>query len=332
MDPRTPARDVPRSTARGGFTLVELLVVVAIIGLLVGLLMPAVQAARESARRSTCGNNLKQLGIALQAHVQQFGHFPRGQETYINDVGPTPTGWSNHRWSWFVRVLPFADQQALYDLQWNYYSSVDWFNSSVVSYDALPGKATVVPSFICPSDPANPKVETGLGWPGNQQGFHGNYVLNAGNTTFNPTGPASSAKLNGIVFPLSAVTPAHIRDGLSNTLLASELVLVRDVRGSGDDVRGRYHNCLHAGVLFSTLYPPNTSVPDVFPYGLATVPRAPYLSSTTNIVVSARSHHAGASVGACMADGSVRFVTDDVDAGLWRDAGSRDGREPSREF
>jgi prepilin-type N-terminal cleavage/methylation domain-containing protein len=330
MDRLASAGKSLRESARLGVTLVELLVVVAIIGLLAGLLLPAVQGARESARRSTCANNHKQLGLALQRHVQQFGHFPRGQETWINDVGPTTTGWSNHRWSWFVRALPFADQQALYDLQWGYYSGIDWFTASAASYEALPGKATVVPSFMCPSDPANPKVETGLGWPGNQQGFHGNYVLNAGNTTLNPGGPASSEKLNGIVFPLSAVTPAHIRDGLSNTLLVSELVLVRDARNSGDDVRGRYHNSIHAGSFFSTLYPPNTSVPDVFPYGLATVPRAPYVSSATNIVVSARSHHAG--VGAGMADGSVRFVTDDVDAGVWRDAGSRDGREPSRDF
>lgn len=313
--------------ARRGFTLVELLVVIAIIGLLIGLLLPAVQAARESSRRSTCVNNQKQIGLAAHLHLHHVGRFPRGQETWINDVNPTPTGWSNHRWSWFVRLLPYIEQAPLYDMQWGYYSGINWYTSPSVSYDALPGKATVVPAFVCPSDPASPKTETGYGWPNNQQGFHGNYVMNAGNTVFNPTGPASSEKLSGLVFPLSAVKAAHVSDGLSHTLLSSELILVRDIRGSGDDVRGRYHNCIHAGALFSTLNPPNTAVPDAFPYGLDTVARAPYLSATTNIVVYARSYHAGAGVVAGMADGAVRFVSDGVDTGAWRDAGSRAGGE-----
>jgi prepilin-type N-terminal cleavage/methylation domain-containing protein len=316
-----------RNSARRGFTLVELLVVIAIIGLLIALLLPAVQAARESARRSSCVNHQKQLGLAVHLRLQHVGRFPRGQETWINDVGPSSTGWSNHRWSWFVRVLPYIEQAPLYDMQWGYYSGINWYTSPSVSYDALPGKATIVPAFMCPSDPANPKTETGFGWPNNQQGFHGNYVLNSGNTVFNPTGPASSEKLAGLVFPLSAIKPAHVSDGLSHTLLASELILVRDNRGSGDDVRGRYHNSIHAGALFSTLNPPNTVVPDAFPFGLDTVARAPYLSTTTNIVVHARSYHAGAGVVACMADGAVKFVSDGVDAGAWRDAGSRAGGE-----
>lgn len=320
---------------RGGFTLVELLTVIAIIAVLVGLLLPAVQSARESGRRTSCANNLKQLGLGLQNHLQQFGHFPHGMETWINDAGPLDRqgrGGANMRWSWFVRVLPFIEQKPLYDQQWAYYSSIDWYTTNYCSYDALPGKATIVPTFVCPSDPANPKVETGLGWPGNQQGFHGNYVLNAGNTSFNPAGPPSSAKLNGVVYPLSAITPGHIRDGLSRTLLSSELVLVPDARGTWDDVRGRYHNAIHAGAFFSTLYTPNTSVPDAFPYGLNTVPKAPYFETTSNIVVSARSHHAGGGAGAGMADGSVRFVTDAVDAELWRAAGSRAGSEASHDF
>jgi len=327
-----PMRPASRRTA---FTLVELLVVIAIIGVLVGLLLPAVQSARESGRRVSCANNLKQVGLALQNHTQQFGHFPHGMETWVNDAGPLDSqgrGGANMRWSWFVRLLPFVEQQPLYDQQWGYYSGIDWYTTNYCSYDALPGKATAVPMFMCASDPANPKVETGLGWPGNQQGFHGNYVLNAGNTSFNPTGPPSSAKLNGVVFPRSSITPAHIRDGLSNTLISSEIVLVPDARGTWDDVRGRYHNAIHAGAFFSTLYTPNTSVPDAFPYGLNTVPKAPYLETTTNIIVSARSHHAGGGVGAGMADGAVKFVSDAVDAEIWRAAGSRAGRETSHDF
>jgi prepilin-type N-terminal cleavage/methylation domain-containing protein len=70
------------SRGRPGLTLVELLVVIAIIGLLVGLLLPAVQAAREAARMSTCGNNLKQVGLAVHAYHDARKTLPPARITY----------------------------------------------------------------------------------------------------------------------------------------------------------------------------------------------------------------------------------------------------------
>ena len=88
---------------RRGFTLIELLVVIAIIAILIALLLPAVQQAREAARRSTCKNNLKQIGLALHNYHDVFGTFPIGsQVTY-------------YRANWRSAILPYIDQAPAYN-------------------------------------------------------------------------------------------------------------------------------------------------------------------------------------------------------------------------
>jgi prepilin-type N-terminal cleavage/methylation domain-containing protein len=320
----------------GGFTLVELLVVIAIIATLIGLLLPAVQSARESARRMSCANNLKQLGLAVQNHTNTKRTFPMGAQTALDNPGPTVNGitYANRRWSWFVSVLGFAGEPTLHDLQWAHYQSSKWQSSpsdgSTLSYVALPGKTTPVAGFMCPSDPTNPKLSSQDGpTSGNDQGFHGNYLLCAGSKSFGTT-PENSAQLDGISFPLSAVKFKDVTDGLSKTLAGSEIMLVPEALGGGVasiDIRGRYHNNMHGGCSFSTLYPPNTTVSDQLPYCTNVLPRAPCVGgSGANHVIAARSYHP-AGVNAVLADGAVRFVNDQVDLSVWQAAGSRNGSE-----
>ncbi|WP_197531311.1 DUF1559 family PulG-like putative transporter [Posidoniimonas corsicana] len=101
---------------QSGFTLVELLVVLAIIGVLVGLLLPAVQMARESARRSTCTNNLKQLALAIKLHEQTHGTFPTGG--WGPDwVGDPDRGYSPKQpGGWIYNVLVYLEAQEVRDL------------------------------------------------------------------------------------------------------------------------------------------------------------------------------------------------------------------------
>jgi prepilin-type N-terminal cleavage/methylation domain-containing protein len=129
-----------RGLSRSGFTLVELLVVIAIIGTLVGLLLPAVQQARESARRTTCANNVKQLGLALHNHHDARKKFPGGV------VLPANAGAGN--WNWRVDLLPYMEEAALYG-RLNLTSSSNWRSDTGVSSTVL--YTTALPTFQCPS-------------------------------------------------------------------------------------------------------------------------------------------------------------------------------------
>ena len=94
-----------------GFTLLEMLIVIAIVAMLFALLLPAVQQAREMANRVRCQNNLVQLGVALQHYNQTFSVLPPG---CVNDVGPILADGQGYRIGWIAQILPFLGEDALW--------------------------------------------------------------------------------------------------------------------------------------------------------------------------------------------------------------------------
>ena len=93
---------------RTGFTLIELMVVIAVIAILIALLLPAIQQAREAARRTQCKNNLRQIGLALHNYHDRSRCFP---PSTVVDQNGLDTGW----WSWITRTLPDLEQRPLYE-------------------------------------------------------------------------------------------------------------------------------------------------------------------------------------------------------------------------
>ena len=142
-----------------GFTLIELLVVIAIIAILIALLLPAVQQAREAARRSQCKNNLKQLGLALHTYSDGFKQFP------INGISPT---WAAPGWQGTVLVglMPYLDQAPLFKARNANTTGRDWWEANPSSLDPAgsgPGtpnefSRTLIPLLICPSFAGNQRA------------------------------------------------------------------------------------------------------------------------------------------------------------------------------
>ena len=138
-----PSRERQRPEHRG-FTLVELLVVIAIIGVLVALLLPAIQAAREAARRTTCLNQVRQMGVAMQNHVSAMKVFPTGGSIPNPDIkNYVSGGWNNpgtangankQGLGAFYQILPFLEQNAV---------------KNIKTPEQL--RSSIVPLYNCPS-------------------------------------------------------------------------------------------------------------------------------------------------------------------------------------
>jgi prepilin-type N-terminal cleavage/methylation domain-containing protein/prepilin-type processing-associated H-X9-DG protein len=320
---------------RRAFTLIELLVVIAIIGVLIALLLPAVQKVREAANRIKCQNNLKQLGLALHNYHDTIGTFPAGQWCpNLQNNGPV---YHYNRGCWFQNLLPFVEQTALFQQV----DAYDQAHLNMLHYicDA-PGHQTHVLTFQCPADPNAGKditqwnpAGTGPsdGTPQNSQGFHGNYVLCSGSTVFNPPSSPDGRDLNGIFFVQSKTRISDITDGTSNTFLSSEINLVPDVLTGGpccegNDLRGRYYNSYFGDTMFTTLQPPNTSLPDITDLCIDLPRYAPCTESVSSAQHYARSYHSGG-VNAGLADGSVRFIANAINPQTYLALGSRNGGE-----
>ncbi|MFM7292670.1 MAG: DUF1559 domain-containing protein [Planctomycetia bacterium] len=308
-----------------GFTLVELLVVIAIIGTLVGLLLPAVQMARESARRSSCMNNLKQLGLAATNHHDALQRFPPGIiSDHINPPGKGGGAAGFSRACWFQRILPYVEEQSYHD---RYVAWRDDGRADAAGYNWSRCN-TVVPAMSCPSNREGIKNNGSI--TVYDQGFHGTYRLCAGNNTVIQAAQWSygnNENRNGIAFGNSLTRIKDVTDGLSKTVLGTEQVTIIG-SDKQTDWRGRFWNAAYGGssVLVSTALPPNTPTGDVLPGCLEVLPTAPCTTATSNWVSYARSYHSGGA-GVVMADASVRFVVDGVDVTTWQRAGSRAGGE-----
>jgi prepilin-type N-terminal cleavage/methylation domain-containing protein/prepilin-type processing-associated H-X9-DG protein len=234
----------------GGFTLVELLVVIAIIGILVSLLLPAVQAAREAGRRMECSNRLKQLGLAMLEHESAYHHFASGGYGWTWTADPDRGGGADQPGGWSYCILPFIEQQAVYDMGTDGQPDVI---TAAQCNGAIQRDRTPLFIFICPSR-REPKL-----YPRWRAVFYVNagqvipeaiaidYVANGGTLMIWNTGPATLPGPNfdwtpytfaantGISYQRSRVKLAQVTDGTSHTYMLGEKYLNTDSYENGND-------------------------------------------------------------------------------------------------
>jgi prepilin-type N-terminal cleavage/methylation domain-containing protein/prepilin-type processing-associated H-X9-DG protein len=215
--------------SKRGFTLIELLVVIAIIAILIALLVPAVQKVREAAARTSCINNLKQIGLACLVYNDNWGALPPSRELFanydqelqelLNANKDEPDGDEGLGPTWAVFILPYLEQENLYrlwDVKQPYHAQTDH------------ARQTAVEAYFCPSrrdssTPPNLSIESdGHTLPG-ALGDYGASIGTTGSDIFNeglsPNAPNGAFRLG---MGLKGVRLIEISDGTSHTLLIGD--------------------------------------------------------------------------------------------------------------
>lgn len=320
-----------------GFTLIELMVVIAIIAILIALLLPAVQQAREAARRTQCKNNLKQFGLAIHNYAESFATFPPACVLPLSAVSDS--------FSVHARILPYVDEASLHSL----------INFSL-SYKVQPlVTQTRVEMFLCPSDVNDQAATTG-----GLTYYPSSYAVSFG--TWFAWNPTTGATGDGAFGVNSRFRTADFIDGLSNTIGVAEVktyhALLHDggspnapnvpppptpaaaIAYGGTFDPGLAHTQWVNGMMvqtgMTTTFPPNTAA--IFTNGSTRVD-VDFMStrlgtSATNLsygTMTARSYHSGTAEILLM-DGSVRTASNNIDQGIWRALGTRANGEVITEF
>jgi len=328
----------PGSCPPRGFTLVELLVVVAIIGTLIALLLPAVQSARESARRMACGTNMRQVGVALLHFHDHQARFPAG---WLRKPAVSATASDDEQpgWGWASKLLPQMEEEGLYNTI--AFDKPVFDPNDPSRHENV--RSMVIPGFLCPSDRTGPTETAGrflIGQDdgaheedehgdhheeGEGEGSHGYHPVDGGDL---PSLEAASliAKSNyvgmfgalhdideepaqgdGIFFQNSKTAIKHILDGTSKTILLGERSSRLGCSTWAGVIEGA--EAKRSRVLGSGDHPPNSS--DHF---------GDFSSG----------HSAGANF--VFADASVHFLAESIDETVFRALCSRAGGEVTAEL
>jgi prepilin-type N-terminal cleavage/methylation domain-containing protein/prepilin-type processing-associated H-X9-DG protein len=331
-----------------GFTLIELLVVISIIGVLIALLLPAVQAAREAARRSSCVNNLKQIGVALHNYADALGGLPPG---YVSAVNPTVTDAcdqdaENMRgvdlgpgWAWGSMILGQMEQQPLFN-SINFSLSVAFAANNTCSTTTLAvylcpsdgGAPALVPVFKDPPDPAQPGTFSGKAVAdtiarGNYVGMFGLGEICAACSASSQPNIGSIGSASGLFYRNSRTSFADIVDGTSQTIAIGErshnLSYVTWTARSIDGWLGKT-STIEGGTDQFNPSPEECWTQVLGPAGLEDGPRTP--NDLMAHVEDYWSRHPGG-VNFLFADGSVHFLKSSINPNPWRALATRAGNE-----